>query len=126
VVAVSTTLFLALLLLQAKHFVADFVLQTAWQTRSKGTYGHPGGIAHAAIHVAGSALLFLVPGIDATTLLWLLVGEFVVHYHIDWAKEQVMRRFAQTPGVRYWYVFGFDQFLHHATYAVMLYVLFAP
>ena len=36
-----------LVVLQIKHFICDYPLQTAYQLRNKGTYGHPGGIIHA-------------------------------------------------------------------------------
>src|SRR5690606_10987786 len=50
----------ALLILQAKHFVADFLLQTPYQFLNKGRYGHPGGLIHAGIHALSSTLAFLV------------------------------------------------------------------
>ena len=53
----------ALALLQAKHFLFDFVFQTPYQLKNKGTYGHPGGLLHAGLHAAGSlpAILLFQP-----------------------------------------------------------------
>jgi hypothetical protein len=42
----------ALAYLLVKHAAADFFLQTAFQWRNKGDYGHPGGIVNVAIHAA--------------------------------------------------------------------------
>ena len=50
----------AVAVLMFKHAVADFYLQTAYQYLNKGTYGHPGGFIHAAIHVALTPLVYLV------------------------------------------------------------------
>ena len=123
------TAILALLLLQLKHFVCDFVTQTSYQLRHKGIYGHPGGLAHAAHHVVGSAavlvllkVVMLVP-IALTLAAMVLAAEFLAHYHIDWGKEQVMKSYVESQGPAYWVVFGFDQFLHQATYVVIVYVV---
>ncbi len=76
----------AVALLMLKHTAADFFLQTPYQYLNKGTYGHPGGILHSAIHVALTPLVYLVllPG-SLTIAAAIAVGEFVVHYHVDWA-----------------------------------------
>jgi hypothetical protein len=121
---------LVLLLLQLKHFVCDFVTQTQYQMRHKGIYGHPGGVVHAAHHVIGSALVLValnaarLLSIPVTLLLALLVAEFVLHYHIDWGKEQVIKPFVQAQGAAYWAIFGLDQFLHQASYVAIAYVVF--
>jgi hypothetical protein len=119
---------LTLLLLQLKHFVCDFVVQTQYQMRYKGIYGHPGGLVHAGLHVIGSAIV--LAALDAATLLSmpvmllavLLAAEFLLHYHIDWGKEQVIKPFVEEQGAAYWAIFGFDQFLHQATYVAIAYV----
>ena len=54
----------------------------------------------------------------------MLAAEFVLHYHIDWAKEQLIRPFVAAQGLAYWVIFGADQFLHQATYVAIAYVLF--
>jgi hypothetical protein len=120
---------LALLLLQLKHFVCDFITQTPYQLRHKGIYGHPGGLLHAAHHVVGSAvvlvllkIVMLLP-IPPTLIATVLSAEFLIHYHIDWGKEQIVKPFVETQGPAYWAVFGFDQFLHQTTYVAMVYVI---
>lgn len=111
----------ALALLALKHFVADFVLQTGWMVREKGVYGRPGGLAHAAIHVAGSVPALIVLGAPPVLLAGLLLAEGVVHYHIDYLKERVVRRASVGPADRmFWVLLGADQFLHHATYLAMV------
>ena len=84
--------------LMLKHTAADFFLQTPFQYCNKGIYGHPGGFLHAGIHVALTPLVYLVIA-PASLLLAasIALGEFVVHYHIDWAKEQFTRRNGYTP-----------------------------
>jgi hypothetical protein len=76
-----------------KHAVADFYLQSAYQYLNKGTYGHPGGIEHSAIHAALTPLVYLVIA-PASLMLALIIAisEFLLHYHIDWLKEQVTHR----------------------------------
>ena len=56
-------------------------------------------------------------------VLTVLVAEFVVHYHIDWGKEQIVKRFDWRSGPRFWNAIGFDQLLHGLTYlAIVVYV----
>jgi hypothetical protein len=114
----------ALVVLQAKHFVADFILQTPYQFMNKGKYGHPGGFIHAGIHALGSMLAFFV--ITPTLLVGvaIVIGEFIAHYHIDWSKEQTVRRKQWVfPQAEYWWTFGADQALHQFTYVVIVAVL---
>jgi hypothetical protein len=121
---------LTVLLLQLKHFICDFVTQTPYQMRYKGIYGHPGGLLHAGLHVAGSAAVLgalnavMMLSTPMALLAVLLAAEFVVHYHIDWSKEHIAKPLVGEQGAGYWAIFGFDQFLHQATYVAMAYVVF--
>ncbi|HKQ54316.1 MAG TPA: DUF3307 domain-containing protein [Methyloceanibacter sp.] len=113
--------------LMIKHTLADFYLQTPYQYLNKGTYGHPGGMIHAAIHVALTPLVYLVL-VPGSLLLAgsIALGEFLVHYHVDWLKEQILRRNGltmQTPG--FWHALGTDQLIHGLTYLVIVAVLVA-
>ncbi len=117
----------AVAILMLKHAVADFYLQTSYQYLNKGIYGHPGGIIHSAIHIALTPLVYLV--IAPASLLLVLgiaASEFVLHYHIDWAKEQFTRGNGWTAQDRgFWYALGTDQFVHGLTYLALVAVLIA-
>lgn len=113
-----------LLILQIKHFVADFVLQTPYQFLNKGKYGHPGGFIHAAIHATGSLLAFLVITPSLPLGAAIFIGELVVHYHIDWLKERTVKRQQWVfPQAEFWWTFGADQVLHQLTYLAIAGVL---
>jgi hypothetical protein len=117
----------AVAVLLLKHAVADFYLQSSYQYLNKGIYGHPGGIIHSAIHVALTPLVYLVIAPASFMLvLGVALGEFVLHYHIDWLKEQVVHRngwTSQNPG--FWYALGTDQFVHGLTYLALIGLLIA-
>lgn len=105
---------------QAKHLVADFLLQTPYMLIGKGRYGHPGGLAHAAIHGAGSLGVLALAGLSSQSILWLALAETALHYHLDWGKERWLRhRALTTSDPRFWMALGVDQTLHQLTYLVM-------
>ncbi len=113
--------FVGLVIFQVKHFVCDYLLQTSFQYRNKGTYGHPGGILHAEIHAVGSlpAILVFMPPLGVIAAI--IIGEGAVHYHLDWLKQKIDQRMNWTPeAAQYWHVFGADQLLHQLTYVVIL------
>jgi hypothetical protein len=122
---VNDSVLLLLLLLQVKHFLFDFVLQSPYQLKNKGTYGHPGGILHSGLHAVGTALILLVFATPPGILLAIVVGEFVVHYHIDWAKEQITRRQGGKQNAFFWQMIGLDQLLHQLTYLAIAAILYA-
>lgn len=115
---------IAVFILLVKHLVFDFFLQTAYQYRNKGIYGHPGGILHAGLHAFGTAFLFFYIAPGAALGAAILIGEFVVHYHIDWSKEQFVKRLGLTAeDAEFWWALGVDQFLHGATYVAIVWIL---
>jgi hypothetical protein len=119
-----TLVFWGLVLFQAKHFLCDFVLQTPYQYRNKGFYGHPGGFLHAGLHAAGSLPAVLTFGQSAGLVAAILAAEFAIHYHVDWTKEQINRRYTLTNSdAPFWMVFGADQLIHQMTYVAFLVVL---
>ena len=84
----------AMAYLLAKHAIADFALQTQLIYNQKGIYGAPGGLLHAFIHILLTLPVFLLfPTGSVGLAALLLAGEFIVHYHIDWAKEQIVRQY---------------------------------
>ncbi|HEY5412215.1 MAG TPA: DUF3307 domain-containing protein [Caulobacteraceae bacterium] len=111
-------------ILLCKHMIFDFVLQTRYQLDHKQLYGHPGGLLHAGLHALGTLPAIVIARPSLIVAVAVLVGEFVVHYHVDWGKEQLLRRSGWTrDGARYWAVFGADQLIHNLGYLVMTAVL---
>ncbi len=119
-----------------KHFYCDFhpKIQTPAMYLNKGTYGHPGGIAHAFVHVAASALilLFIFPTVELAVvgkanihlgiLAGLLVFEGLVHYHMDWFKMWWNERKGYRCDLsdKFWFWLGIDQMVHYMTYIIMV------
>jgi hypothetical protein len=118
----SITLLLVLLLF-TKHFIVDFPLQTKVQYSNKGTYGHPGGVLHSWLQGAGTYLCFFwfVP---SQLCLMLAVADMLLHYHIDWAKMNLNKTLGWGPTTheQFWWLLGFDQYLHALTYVGLIYL----
>lgn len=109
-----------LLLLQLKHAVADGPLQTLWMLREKGHYGRRGGLAHAAIHGAGALAALFVSGMAAPVALALAAADAIFHYHIDFAKETLVRRFDwSNDKPMFWWALQADQMLHQSSYVAI-------
>jgi hypothetical protein len=108
------------LLLFTKHLVVDFPLQTKYQWSNKGTYGHLGGVLHAGLHGVGTFLCFLM--FVPAYAIWLGLADAVIHYHIDWSKMNLNKRFGLTPTTheQFWWLLGLDQYLHAVTYIVLI------
>lgn len=107
-------------MLQVKHVVCDFMLQSRQMTQHKGTYGHPAGLLHAGLHAVASFAILLGFGLTPAYAAAIAVAEFVVHYHCDVAKDALVRRAGWTTAVRaYWVALGVDQGVHQLTYVAM-------
>ena len=114
----------ALTALQMKHFLCDFVLQTPYQIRTKGIYGHAGGFIHSGLHVFGSIPALLIMQAPLRAIGIIMIGEFLVHYHMDWTKANVDAYFDWgQANFRYWILFGFDQLVHQMTYVTIVALL---
>jgi hypothetical protein len=110
--------------LQFKHFLCDFPLQTTYELRNKGRYGHLGGILHAGTHAIGSIPVFLFFPRPLGLAALIILGEFVLHYHIDWVKELLLRRSKwKFADFGFWELLGVDQFLHGITYLGIIWIL---
>lgn len=118
---------IALLIL--KHFIVDFLLQWEYQWKNKGTFGHPGGILHAALHGIATYLCLIWPNGMLLLPAWLLyslaVGDSVIHYFVDWAKMTINKYFDWKPETSpmFWYLLGLDQLLHYATYLLIIKII---
>lgn len=107
------------ILLQIKHFLADFVWQTDRMVYEKGIYGARHGLYHSGIQAAGTFLAFswLHPSLGLATALI----DFLAHYHIDWAKININNKFRYTLKDRsFWIWLGVDQLAHQLTYILLV------
>lgn len=117
---VAQLLIMLLVLFQAKHFVCDGLLQTAAMVRDKGHYGRWLGIKHAGIHGIGTLAVMSLAGIAPSASLALALADFALHYHIDFGKEQIVRRAGWTTSdPRFWWSLSADQVLHQLTYVLL-------
>lgn len=116
---------LLMFLLQAKHWYADFGIQTYDQTIKKGLYGDPIGISHSLDHTLYTLLALtifnLYYSISAAAILLISVLEGIIHYHIDWFKVKYGTKNMATSA--FWQQFGLDQFAHQITYLVMIWYI---
>ncbi len=114
-----------LLLLQIKHYYADFAIQTYQQTVRKGIYRDLVGISHSLDHVWSSIIaLFLFSFIHPIGLLPMILlplVEGIIHYHIDWTKVHYGCKDLTKPV--FWNQFGLDQLAHQLTYIGMIWYL---
>ncbi|MFK7755138.1 MAG: DUF3307 domain-containing protein [Sedimentitalea sp.] len=119
---VSTVLIL-LCLLQIKHMFADYFLQTPRMLSGRGEYWHMGRAQHAGVHSVFSALVLGIMGTTPVMMVVLVVGEWIVHFNIDWAKARYSEFRGYTPTqAGFWRAAGFDQALHQLTYVGMVWI----
>lgn len=112
-----STAFVLLLLLAVKHLIADFVLQSQYILEFRRFYGHPAGLLHTGIHLVGTLIALVIVGTPPMLIGQMLVVEGLVHYHVDWAKDNFVIKMGITQSDRgFWIALGADQMLHQLTY----------
>jgi len=116
----TSTVFSLLSLFGIKHFIADFLMQYPYMLREKGIYGAEGGVHHAGTHACWTFLI-LIPFItSAEQLIALPLVDFVLHYHIDYFKQQLTKGLTAADR-QFWVWLGADQALHYLTYIGIIY-----
>jgi hypothetical protein len=111
----TTTVFILLALFGIKHFIADYVMQFDYMLREKGIYGADGGVHHALVHASWTFLILVFFCDNADVIIALAFADFVLHYHIDWCKQQLNRGLNSVDRM-FWVWMGLDQALHYLTY----------
>lgn len=116
----TITVFLLLALFGIKHFIADFLMQYSYMVRDKGIYGAAGGLHHAGTHACWTFVI-LVPFVhSANDLLLLPLADAVIHYHVDYFKQQLNQGLSALDNM-FWVWLGLDQALHYLTYVGIIY-----
>jgi hypothetical protein len=116
----NVTVFILLALFGIKHFVADFLMQYDYMLRDKGIYGAEGGLHHAGTHACLTFLILVFFCHNANDIIALSLADFVLHYHIDYFKQQLNRGLT-TADRKFWVWLGLDQALHYLTYVGIIY-----
>ncbi len=101
--------------LALKHVVADFLFQTGAIARGKER--RRGWLGPLALHALGHAGLTLALAlVVAPRLWWLAPVDFAIHFAVDRGKSVLGHRLELSrDDVRFWWLIGFDQFLHQLT-----------
>ena len=121
-----TSILLLLALLQLKHWYIDFVIQTNVEIASKGIYGDRQGIMHSAKHGLGTMLAITLVVTPAYIFFAFVCGviDFVVHYHVDWAKININKKYNYTTeNPKFWAWLGADQLAHSLTYLGLVWLV---
>ena len=115
-----------LALLQIKHMLADFYLQTPIMLVNRGKLIHPGRALHCVVHAGLSVPCLAVMGVPMAAVATIAVAEWVVHYLVDLGKGRWSDMKQQGPtDAGYWRAFGFDQMVHQMTYLIMVWAAVA-
>jgi hypothetical protein len=114
-----TLLLFALISLQVKHFLADYVWQTKYMLRktAKKDWQLP-LLAHAGFHGALTALvLFPLVGIYAIAYGIL---DLCIHFLVDLWKARYTEK--NPFNKKFWIAFGLDQLAHQLTYIAIAFL----
>jgi hypothetical protein len=118
------SIFILLALLFVKHWYIDFVNQTAEEVASKGIYGHVPGLKHSLKHGAATAVILCLFLYDWEIAFAIGLLDFVLHYHIDWAKININKRYNYTiENPKFWAWLGADQLAHALTYLGLVWII---
>ena len=119
---------LLILLLQIKHWYADFKIQTYMQTVKKGVWLDPVGLSHTADHIWCSFVALLVFNLfiplPAISVILVVLVEGITHYIIDFVKVKYGIKDNTKP--LFWNQFGLDQLAHQSCYLLMVWYLLIP
>jgi hypothetical protein len=118
------SIFVLLGLLFVKHWYIDFVNQSNEEVAGKGIYGNAHGLMHSIKHGVATFLIFWL--FLANWPLAAIIGvlDFATHYHIDWAKMNINKRWHYTIEQKpFWIWLGADQLAHSLTYLALVWLV---
>jgi hypothetical protein len=109
---------LLLLLLQIKHWYADFKIQTYMQTIKKGVWLDPIGMSHTLDHMWTTLVVLFVFSffhtLSVSAILTIAILEGIYHYMVDYTKVKYGCKDNTKP--LFWNQFGLDQLAHQVSY----------
>jgi hypothetical protein len=118
------SIFILLALLFVKHWYIDFVNQSSEEVHGKGIYGNAYGVMHSIKHGVATFIIFWM--FLSSWPLAIILGaiDFALHYHIDWAKININKRYNYTVEHKpFWIWLGADQLAHQLTYIFLIWIV---
>jgi hypothetical protein len=110
-----------LVLMQIKHFICDYPLQTSYilgKFKDYPEYVKPLA-AHCGVQAIGTLILCLL----FSWPLWFVLLDFVSHFVIDRVKASPKLGGRYKPdNPRFWHCLGLDQLAHHLIGILMVYL----
>jgi len=117
------SLYILLALLFIKHWYIDFVNQSTEEVAGKGIYGNAHGVMHSIKHGLATFAIFFAFTYEFEYSIIIGFIDFVLHYHIDWAKMNINRRWNYTvQDKQFWAWLGADQLAHSLTYLFLVWI----
>ena len=118
------SIFILLSLLFIKHWYIDFINQSAEEVHGKGIYGNAYGLMHSIKHGVATFIIFWLFLANWPMAIILGFIDFVLHYHIDWAKININKKYNYTPeNPKFWAWLGADQLAHQLTYIFLIWAV---
>ena len=80
---------------------------------------------HSIKHGVATTLIFMVffQSFEFSVIVGLI--DFVLHYHIDWAKMNINKRYGYTIEMpQFWAWLGLDQLAHQLCYVLLIWLSF--
>jgi hypothetical protein len=115
------SIFIILAILFVKHWYIDFVNQSSEEVAGKGTYGNAHGLMHSIKHGLATFIIMLVFVHYFEVAIMIGFFDFVLHYHIDWAKMNINKKYQYTIEMpQFWAWLGADQLAHSLTYLFLV------
>jgi hypothetical protein len=118
---VTSTFFLLAsfgILLNLKHFICEYILQSEQLFFHRMRYGSINSFIHTFHHAFGTTVAGLLLKFDLVLILGLVLIEAFIHYHVDWA---IARFGAQSyKDKKYWQWRGAEEFMHHVTFILLI------
>jgi hypothetical protein len=90
----------------------------------KGIYGNAHGVMHSLKHGIGTGLIMWLFISDPLMAIMLGFIDFALHYHIDWLKININKRYNYTAeNPKFWAWLGADQLAHSLTYLGLVWMI---
>ena len=118
------SIFVVLALLFVKQWYINFVNQSMEEVTGKGIYGNAHGVMHSLKHGVGTGIIMWLFISDPLMAIMLGFIDFVLHYHIDWLKININKRYNYTAeNPKFWAWLGADQLAHSLTYLGLVWMI---